>query len=289
MMDPLERSRRTGSLLALLLALAAPARGQETPAADAPRASLTNLPDGTATFTVEGPAPRLPEGTVLHVTLALQGQHDLPIEAAFFRVHVRQQRYVARHAFERALAPAGYVARVELFVSEQSLAVARALRQTFGFAPEHREVIAATDLFVGSWEQQAAFREETLRALRGVVVSLKDLHRRVTEARGASSEAWPAARDAFYDELRQRVTTLKELRDRHVVAPERQLIDQIQGVHNELTRYVRAEPNGAPQDLERVAHFLDTLLAGIDGRLPRAPEPETPEPPAPPDTPEEPR
>jgi hypothetical protein len=262
--------------LLLLVALAAPALAQEPPA-DAPRAAVENLADGTATFTVDGPAKRLPEGTVLHVTLAVQGSHDLPIEAAFFRVLVHQERYLARHTFERALAPAGYVARVELFVSEQGAPVARALRQTFGYAADHREVIAATDLFIGTYEQQAAFRQETLLALREVVVSLKGLHGRVQGALGVPSDAWGPARDAFYDELRARVATLKELRDRHVVSPERQLIDQIQGVHNELTRFVRAHPGGAPHDLERVAHFLDTLQAGIDGRLPRREEPETPE------------
>lgn len=257
----------------LLLLGAGLAAAQERPRApEAPRAELRNLEEGGAAFAVAGPAlvgpaGELPDGTSLHVTLAVDGKHELPIEAEFFRVFVRGGRYEAAKAFERPLAPANYVARVEVLMSEQSAAVARVLKQRLGYGPEHREVVAATPLAVGTPEEQDAFRRETLTALRTFLVGLQGLHGRVATAARGAPEAFAAARPEFYEEIRRSVAALKAVDDRHVVSPEQNLIGQMQGVHNELTRYIKGHPGAPARDLERVAHFLETLLAGIDARL----------------------
>lgn len=265
--------RRAALLVAVGLVLglpsvAAPQERAPREAPAGPRAELRNLEDDRgATFAVSGPAGELPEGTSLHVTLAVDGERDLPIEAAFFRVFVRDGRYEARETFERRLAPAAYVGRVEVLMSEQSAAVARVLKQKFSFSPEHREVVAATPLVIGTREEQETFRRETLVALRAFLVGLQGLHGRVTTSAGTTREAFAAARAGFYEELRASVAELKALGNRHVVSPEQNLIGQVQGVHNELTRYIKAHPGAPARDLERVGHFLVTLLAGIDARL----------------------
>jgi len=267
-------------LVALLAAPAALAGPEQDDAG--PGAALSNTAEGAA-FTVRGEASH-PDGSTLHVTLRLRGS-DPPLDAAFFRITLRQGAYSARKTWEQSFPPGTYGARVDLIVSEQSPAIRRTLGRRYGFREDHRELLLAADVAIGTPEEQREFALAALDRLEAFRDGMEAIRLRVadaTAAPAAEQPGWAELEESLYDALRAALAGPRELSGRYVVWPGLDLFERLMTAHVELTRAIQAHGEGrdAGHDLRRIEHFLRTqreVLAGRREALGPEPEPE-PEP-----------
>lgn len=269
------RKTRAAALLPWLALLlggsAAAARAQEASAT----ATIENRPEGGAVFSLSGTAPAMPDGTALHVTLLVKGDFPTPIEAAFFQVVVQGKAFSARQEFpNQTFAPLEYRAKVDLLVSEQSRPIRNWLMKEFGFGFEHRELLAVSDVAIGSAEEQAAFQQETLLALRGFVRELQGLQQQAERATSRPKDRnpdWATGERELVRGLRRNLQQMRGLLGKHVVWREAHLIDGIKNCNNELARVTvtYGEGGSVREELARVKQNLADALQQVDSRLPR--------------------
>lgn len=260
-------------LALVTLCLVAMARAEDKPADRAFKPTVTNG-EKLSEMVVEGSAPDLPDGTILHVTLSVAGNFPTPIEAAFFQVKVEGGKYSGRCKWEgKSLAPLVYWAKSDLLMSKQTQAIREHLRKLHGWGFDHREQIGVHTVTVGTPEEGTKFRKETLQRLREFVVktqALRDKAAKVVEQPAKGNAGWAEAEKGFYAELRACMGELKAFLDPRVVWHEQRLIEDVKSAHNELTRAIQGHgkgQDGAPT-VARVGDALAVLLANVDGRLP---------------------
>jgi hypothetical protein len=276
--------RRTSVLAAAALAvgLLAPARGEEEVEVGSGRfamqATVQNDAEGGALFAVEGTAPGLPDGALLHITLAVKGKYTAPVEAAFFQVRVEEQRFAARKAFpKQRFAPELYWARAELFLSNQRKAVRDWIRRELGVGERAKLLLAKQDIEIGTVEDRAAFAQAALVELRRFVVAFKGARDAVGKAIARDpDEGWAAARDEHQAALEQLGGELRDYLQPYVVWSEQQLISTLDSARAEVAWSLRAYDEGrhkkARAALEGTETTFTRLLAEIESRLPKRAE-----------------
>lgn len=145
------------TLLCVNVAWAQPA----APTAEA-QVTLTQEKDN-AVMTLEGKCPNLPDGTKLHVRLVVDKAN---VEGAFFMTAVTGERFKARKVFsKREFAPLPYIVSVELILADQRQAIGRLIRQTWGLPSGARVLMVKKPIQVGTPEEEAAFRIQTIHQL----------------------------------------------------------------------------------------------------------------------------
>lgn len=239
--------------------------------------SLDNGPEG-AVFAVAGETPQLPNGTVLHVTLALQGKQDRQI--SFFQVRVQGERFSARKTWaKRAFAPLGYQVRVDLLMSEQPPALRRQLMRE-GYRSDERKLVSLEDVFVGTEEERDRFETSALEGLQKFLVRVQDLRTAVSDATKipVKEPVWSEAERDLNGRLRACQRDLRAHLSPYLAWRDSDVIEGIQSGLNDVSRalrsHARSEP-GAARDLIRVAHRLERVQGDVKARLAlrRNPEP----------------
>jgi len=277
--------RRRGTLVGSCLAsLGLIGVAQAAAQAGEIKAGLENLGKGGAAFSVEGTVDGLPDGTALHVTLKVKGSFSPPIEAAFFQVTVKGGAYSARKTWDtQTFPPMAYEARVDLLVSEQNRAIVRFMMRKKGFSFEHREVLATSEVSVGTSEETLDFERETLRILVDFVDETETIRKQALEATAVpadGSEAWVAGRAQLMSQLGAAYRAISTFVGQHIVLRERPTFDRVKAVHNEITRSIEAHAQGKQgrRGLRLVGFQLDQIKVDVSSRLRKltAPPPEPP-------------
>lgn len=275
-------TRATLAALALVpwFALTAPAAHAEDDAglgADkfTLEAVIDNDADSGAALTVRGTAPGLPDGALLHITVAIKGKYTSPVEAAFFQVRVEDQRFAAGKAFpNQRFAPELYWARAELFLSNQRKAIRDWIRRELGVSDRAKLLLAKRDIEVGTLEEQVAFSREALVALRRFVVAFQGLGAKVGEAIAGEpdDEGAAAARAEHREAIGELNDQLRAYLEPYVVWSDQKLIGNLQSARAEVIWSLSAYEEGrhvrARQALARTKTVFQRLLAEIDSRTP---------------------
>jgi hypothetical protein len=150
--------------LATLLCLLSVNVAWAQPSAPTAEAQVTLTQEKTnAVMSLEGKCPNLPDGTKLHVRLIVDKAN---VEGAFFMTAVTGERFKARKVFsKREFAPLPYVVSVELILADQRQAIGRLIRQTWGLPSGARVLLVKKQIQVGTPEEEAAFRIQTIHQL----------------------------------------------------------------------------------------------------------------------------
>ncbi len=253
-------------------------------------AVIDNDAEGGAALTVTGTAPGLPDGALVHITVAIKGKYTSPVEAAFFQVRVEDQRFAAGKAFaNQRFAPELYWARAELFLSNQRKAVRDWIRRELGVSARAKLLLAKRDIEVGTLEEQVAFSREALTSLRRFVVAFQGLGAKVGEAIAGEpdAEGTAAARAAHREALEELNAELRAYLEPYVVWSDQKLIGNLQSARSEVIWSLSAYEDGrhtrARQALARTKTVFKRLLAEIDSRTPRREDEAAAEQPKPPE------
>ena len=166
--------------IALLSPLALIALAVAQPASPTAEVSVKLGPAaGGARLSLDGKAANLPDGTKLHVRMVVA---DPRAEAAFFMTPVTEERFRALKRFDnRVLAPLPYEVTVELILSDQRSAIRDLIRREWGLPSGARVILAKERIEIGSIEEQAVFRVETIHKLLGFAKVASDCVSRTVE------------------------------------------------------------------------------------------------------------
>jgi Ca-activated chloride channel family protein len=250
----------------------APAAPDVAPDAPEPTVVLENLDDGLARFQVSGNAPDLPDGTLLHVALRVEGPEP-PIEAAFFRVTVKSGRYEGNHGWERRrFAPLVYRTEVQLVMQVQPPPVKRFLARELGWPLEHVEVIGAARTLLGTDEERRAHDVATLGALRDLQVGASTLSAELESQLDRPVGVFTTAALSLQQRLRALRDEVERLDSSWVVCLDRHLVSALRGALVTLDTALF----GRREDRERARELFATAVEdvrrvgeAIERRLPR--------------------
>lgn len=238
-------------------------------------ASIDNDAEEGAAFVLEGSAPNLPDGTLLHITLAIKGKYTSPVEAAFFQVRVVDQTFRARKVFpQQRFAPQLYWARVELFVGNQRSAIKNWIRRELGVGARAKLLLAKQDIEVGSLEEQDEFAQFALTRIRGFIVDYMGIRERASAvtADQIAGEAWEPIYTGFADDMSSLSKRFREFQKPYVVWNEQTILKKLGSAGGELSWAIRAFAKGqharGQKVLEKTHGTLTRLLAEVNARLP---------------------
>lgn len=266
--------------LCLGLALASTALAQQpvTPTADV---SYELGSKGENSFLkVEGKVPNLPNGTKIHVRLveAISG-----VEGAFFVTPVTNERFQANRVFDqRNLAPLPYKVSIELILPDQRQTIKDYIRREWGLATGSRVILDTKDIDIGSDEEQAAFRVESIKTLLALT---KEARKFVQELHTLFSSPGPKEKAAQEEQKRefgvrlraQFVEPFDKFRLRYVVLQEQVTVDQLLSVITGFSRPLRDHYKGRSKrskaKMDRYLSALTRIQEELESRLPK----ETPE------------
>ncbi len=242
--------------------------------ADPMLATVSNTKTG-ALFSVKGDAPGYPNGTVVHVTLAVAGRHTTPNEVAFFQLRVTNESFAGTKTWKgQSLPPLDYEVRVVLLVSEQSPAIRRALRRSHDSRFDQRIELHKGLASLGEAVEQTAFEIRALIRFKGFAERLQTLLSAVQtglEATPAADPAWPdeerkllALLTAYQKDLRAHLRVYLAWRDQPVIG-------ELKAVQNDLVRALvgHSKPGASRrrQDLIGSTHRLKLLCTDLETRL----------------------
>lgn len=269
-------TKALGSALALVALLGATCRADAQ--TDEPRVTvlLENL-DGKAQFSVDGYAPHLPDGTMLHISLQVRDHHPV-IEAGLFRVVVKGGKYAGTQEWpKKTFAPLAYRTVVDLHMEMQSPANKRFLSKELGYTSEQVETISATDTLVGTDEERAAFQVQTLRTLSDYVERVGALHGQLAGMvqKAADDPAWAGFETPFVAELKRSLEELKTLQDTRVVWYDGGMFASLNQAIRQVSRALRKHKQNdsmVQAELNNTANDLRVMRDEIASRLPSDPE-----------------
>jgi hypothetical protein len=257
----------------LLGSVTAPAARAEDDTAARVTVSLENLDGPKAKMSVEGAVSYLPDGTLLHISLTVDGRHP-PVEAGFFRVTVQGGRYGGAHDWRRrTFAPLAYRTEVRLIMEVQNPAVKRFLSRELGYRADHVEVISVAQNVIGTEEERSAFQVQTLRTLRGFQQRIARMQAEVSEKVQLSAEdpAFVAFEPDFLARLRGVRDDLRTLDRTRVVWYDAAVFQALGHTIFQLDWNVQKHKEADPGVVAQVANAADDLrriLDDIDSRLP---------------------
>jgi hypothetical protein len=276
--NPMLRLPRLPLALALVGLLAGPAlaEGQAQGQADV-NVTLANLPDGGATYTVEGTIPFLPKGTALDVSLIVEGRTPL-VEAALFSVQIGERgqfRGIYPFPAPKVLAPLVYQTRVILQMPTQTAAVRQILARELGYTGEYVGVIATRSTPIGAPEEQAEFARTSLERCLEFIDRLDAMLARLVPAvatPAAQQPEWKAFQDQFSSDCRTVRSDLKTLKDSRVVWAEAMAMDMVNNISLALSSGVSDHARGRPvqKHIDDARAAIQRLRADVQGRLPKS-------------------
>jgi len=239
------------------------------------RASIENDAEGGAAFVVEGTAPNLPDGTLLHVTLAIKGKYTSPIEAAFFQTRVVDQEFRARKVFsQQRFAPLLYWARAELYVGNQRSAVKDWIRRELGVSARAKLLLAKQDIEVGDLEEQGRFAEYSLTELHGFILAYEALRQRVAAVTPEviADDAWRATYTGLSADMGALSERFRDFQKPYVVWSDQAVLKKLGAAAGDLSYALSACDKGqhgrAQKVLGALGGKLQRLRAEVEARLP---------------------
>ncbi|MCW8137907.1 MAG: hypothetical protein KIT58_03290 [Planctomycetota bacterium] len=263
------------ALLAVVgLLVAAPRALAEDDAAASVSVALENLDGPRARISVEGKVSYVPDGTLLHISLQVDGPQR-PVEAGFFRVTVRGGRYGGSHEWkDQTFAPVVYRTEVQLAMEVQNPSVKRFLARELGYPGDHVAVISVAQNVIGTEEERSAFQVRTLRTLREFQQRTVALHGELVDklqALPAEDPGFAAFEASFEPRARELQESLKTLKLTRVVWVDAAVFSALEQRIFQLNWCVHKHKEGdrtVHSKLGAAADHLRQVLDDIDERLP---------------------
>jgi hypothetical protein len=249
-------------------------------AADEPPlvATLTNG-EGTCTYSVEGRAPQLPNGTALHVGLIVRGIQP-SISATFFRVTVQNGSYAGSQEWEaRTFAPDFYTTQVRLHMDSQPPGVKATLQKEFGYTQDQIVDIATIDTGVGTPEEQLAHLTQTLVVLRDLCDRLEALRARLVAQpapTGPEDPVWSAFATQLTTDTNAALADYDQTFNSRVVWAQAAMFESLGQSFRELLRLTLQVGRGEAVAVRRISAMqqrLSRLRAEIVSRIPEEKQP----------------
>lgn len=185
----------------------------------------------------------LAPGALLHVTIRLGKR-----EALFVRTTLGPQgRFGFAHATRNTVAPGTYEARAELILSTQRRALRERLRREYGWPRAHRELVARTELVVGTPGDVRKHRRAILVPLHAIVARTWRLLATgvaLASVPAATSLAWPRYYEAARVELKTITRALSEVTKPWWVLWDGARIDALRSVLSEVAHGLRRHQAG---------------------------------------------
>jgi len=261
--------------LALVGALAPAALAQQPAPTIEATVKLENTKSGSVLH-LEGKAPNLPDGTKLHVRMIVA---DVKTEATFFMTPVTNERFRAVKTFNRkTLAPLPYVVTVELILGDQRQAIARLIRLEYGLPSDARVILGNHRIEIGSLEEQAEFRLETIHKLLAFSKIAKDCVGKTNEILAKPAPADPAEWKKVVRGLAMAVRPtftrpFAKYKSQYVVIHERTAMSTLGTCMSELNTALTHHKNGETAKgkarMARAEAVLGRLEEELQSRLPK--------------------
>ena len=266
--------------LATLLSLLCVNAAWAQPSAPTAEAQVDLTQEKTsAVLTLSGSCPNLPDGTKLHVRLVVDKAN---VEGAFFMTAVTGERFKARKVFAgREFAPLPYIVSVELILADQRQAIARLIRQTWGLPSGARVLLVKKSIQVGTPEEEAAFRIETIH-------QLLELSKKALECcdnmKGYLTKPAPAAKKDKRLQLREMskfvrptlIVPFDAFRSKYVVLQEQGKVSRLLDMGTSFGPIMQLHHKGktpkAKGRLEGIRAELARMQDELKSRLPKKPD-----------------
>ncbi|MBL4848375.1 MAG: hypothetical protein JKY65_22880 [Planctomycetes bacterium] len=260
----------------LLLACCAPLAVAQQAAPTAEVTIKLGPGKGGAVLSLDGKAANLPDGTKLHVRMVVA---EVKVEASFFMTPVTSERFRAVKRFNnRTLAPLPYVITVELILADQRQAIGQLIRREWGLPSGARVILAKQRINIGTLEEQAKFRVETIHKLLGFTAIALDCVAKTVEIMDTPApedkKEWQKVLVGLAKYVRPKfVRPFDRFKAIHVVLHENKALSTlytcVSTLHNGLELHKKKETAKGRARMDRVKAQLQRLKEELESRLPK--------------------